>query len=134
MNEDETNRIYYHCAIHNYMSGYTGDEGYMILDTSTDDDDDVNMNTYYIEDFYQPGDTSTIDRSRHVDGHSKVIGMSFDGYPIYGPWGYNSSGAVAREVSSYRLRTGNEVAGNREEIVTPSTVTYAINMLQMVSF
>ena len=42
MNEDETNRIYYHCAIHNYMSGYTGDEGYMILDTSTDDDDDVN--------------------------------------------------------------------------------------------
>ena len=129
MNEDETNRIYYHCAIHNYMSGYTGDEGYMILDTSPEEEEDeVNMNTYYIEDFYQPGDTSTIDRSRHVDGHSKVIGMSFDGYPIYGPWGYNSSGAVAREVSSYRLRTGNEVAGNREEIVTPSTVTYAITV------
>ena len=32
MNADETNRIYYYCKFHRYMSGYTGDEGYMILD------------------------------------------------------------------------------------------------------
>tara|TARA_R100000008_G_scaffold48129_1_gene28557 strand:+ start:1 stop:2622 length:2622 start_codon:yes stop_codon:yes gene_type:complete len=54
--------------------------------------------------------------------------MSYDGYPIYGPWGYNSSGTVAREVSGYRLRTSGEHAGNRPEIVTASTVTYAVTI------
>ena len=128
MNEDEVNRIYYYCQHHRYMSGYEGDEGYMILDTTPEEEDEVNMNTYYVEDFYQPGDTSTIDRSRHVDGHSKVIGMSFDGYPIYGPWGYNSSGAVAREVSSYRLRTTLELPGARDDVSDESTTTYAVTI------
>ncbi|BCV01309.1 MAG: hypothetical protein CM15mV41_1200 [Caudoviricetes sp.] len=56
--------------------------------------------------------------------------MSFDGYPIYGPWGYNSSGAVAREVSSYRLRTTAELQGSRVSIgvTTTGTVTYAVTL------
>lgn len=28
------------------------------------------------------------DNLRHIDGHSKIIGISYDGYPIYGPFGY----------------------------------------------
>ena len=27
---------------------------------------------------------------RHPDGHSKIVGIAFDGFPIYGPFAYNS--------------------------------------------
>ena len=83
MNADETSRIYYYCAYHTYMSGYTGDEGYITFDSEVDDD--PLPNNYYITDFY--GGASP-DYSRHANGHSKILGMSFDGYPIYGPYGY----------------------------------------------
>ena len=88
-------------------------------------------NNYYLEDYYQSdsNNPNTIDRSRHVDGHSKILGMSFDGYPIYGPWGYNASGAVARETSSYRLRTTIELQGSRPQVNTVSNVTYAVTVV-----
>jgi len=42
-------------------------------------------------------------------GHSVIIGYAFDGFPIYGPYGYtnatNSSSGVSRMVSSYQLRS-----------------------------
>ena len=128
MNGSETNRIYYHCAYHRYMSGYAGDEGYMTLDSTSDTT--PLQNNYYIEDYYQSdaNDVSTIDYSRHVDGHSKVVGMSFDGYPIYGPYGYNSGGSAVRMTSSYRLKTTTELAGARPEVITASTVTYAVTV------
>lgn len=28
---------------------------------------------------------------KHADGHSKILGWSLDGYPIYGPFGYNQA-------------------------------------------
>ena len=31
------------------------------------------------------------DNIRHPDGHSKIIGYSFDGYPVYGPYGYTDA-------------------------------------------
>lgn len=43
-------------------------------------------------------------------GHSPIIGYAFDGYPIYGPWGYArpdgpaASGGLQRMSSGYRLR------------------------------
>ncbi len=126
MNEDETNRIYYYCKNHPDMSGQDGDEGYMII--SSDTSAETLTNNYYSEDYYQPGDASTIDRSRHVDGHSKILGMSYDGYPIYGPYGYNSSGNAAREVSSFRLKTNTELPGTRPQVTTASTVTYAVTI------
>ena len=128
MSEDETSRIYYYCANHRYMSGYAGDEGYMTLDTTAEEEDEVNMNNYYVEDFFGTEAAGTKDLSRHVDGHSKIIGMSFDGYPIYGPYGYNSSGAVARETSSFRLRTTAELQGARPAVNTASTVTYTVTV------
>lgn len=60
-------------------------------------------NTYF-------GDTSFgIDNFRHANGHSKIVGYAFDGYPIYGPYGYitreNSSSGVRQMSSSYRKKT-----------------------------
>jgi hypothetical protein len=39
--------------------------------------------------------------------HSPILGFAFDGFPIYGPYGYddpNGSGGIVRLESSYRLR------------------------------
>ena len=126
MNPDEGQRIYYYCKYHNHMSGYIGDEGYMTIKPNHPPERIVN--DYYTTNFYQSdlNDSDTIDYSRHPDGHSKILGLSFDGYPIYGPYGYNSSGTAAREVSSYRLKIGNEIDGTRPPINTASTVTYNV--------
>lgn len=41
--------------------------------------------------------------------HSPIVGFAFDGYPIYGPYGYtnpnSASGGVSRMESSYQLRS-----------------------------
>ena len=129
MNADETNRIYYYCKNHRYMSGASGDEGYMYLDPEIEIE--PHPNNYYLEDYYQSdsNDPATIDRSRHVNGHSKVLGMSFDGYPIYGPYGYTTGRTVGRMTSSYRLRTTAELPGTREEVVTASTETFTVTVV-----
>lgn len=41
--------------------------------------------------------------------HSPILGFAFDGFPVYGPYGYanpDGSGGVVRIESSYRLRSG----------------------------
>ena len=127
MNPDETSRIYYYCKNHPNMSGYDGDEGYMTLSPVLEEEE--HENNYYYKNYYQAdsNDPNTIDLSRHPSGHSKVLGMSFDGYPIYGPWGI-IDGTLSRETSSYRLRTTNEIQGARPEVVTASNVTYTVTV------
>ena len=124
MNADETNRIYYYCKNHPNMAGSSGDEGYMII--STDTSDEILTNNYYVENYYGSG--GTLDYSRRSDGHSKILGMSYDGYPIYGPWGYNSSGTAVRQVSSHRLRTTAELPGARPAVNTTGTTTYNVTV------
>ena len=124
MNGDENSRIYYFCKNHRYMSGYEGDEGYMTLDPTIEDH--TPTNNYYIENYYGSG--GTLDYSRRSDGHSKILGISYDGYPIYGPWGYNSSGTAVRQVSSHRLRTTAELPGARPAVNTPGTTTYTVTV------
>ncbi len=124
MNEDETNRIYYYCKNHPNMAGSSGDQGYMII--STDTSAEILTNNYYIENYYGSG--GTLDYSRRSDGHSKILGMSYDGYPIYGPWGYNSSGTAVRQVSSHRLRTTAELPGARPAVNTTGTTTYTVTV------
>ena len=124
MNADETNKIYYYCKNHPNMAGSSGDEGYMIL--STDTSAETLTNNYYVEDYYGSG--GTLDYSRRSDGHSKILGMSYDGYPIYGPWGYNSSGTAVRQVSSHRLRTTAELPGARPTVNTTGTTTYTVTV------
>ena len=131
MNADETNKIYYYCANHRYMSGYTGDEGYMILDTSAEEEDEVNMNNYYVEGFFGTAAAGTLDYSRYANGHSRILGMSFDGYPIYGPYG-KIGNTIAREKSGYRLRTVPELQGARPLVTTAGTVTYNVTMLSLI--
>ncbi len=45
----------------------------------------------------------------HPNGHSKIVGYAFDGYPIYGPYGYaqpmNASSGVVRMVSGYVVKS-----------------------------
>lgn len=59
----------------------------------------------------------------HPDGHSKILGIAADGYPIYGPYGYNqamdSTSGIDRMVSGYKLYP----ASNR-------TGTLAANLIQ----
>jgi hypothetical protein len=131
MNGDENGRIYYFCQYHSYMSGYSGDEGYMMRKLVHEQE--PLPNTYYKDNFYQSdsNDPNTIDKSRHVDGHSKILGMSFDGYPIYGPYGYvDSNRTVGRMTSSFRLRTTAELPGSRSTIGvnTAETITYTVTV------
>lgn len=44
----------------------------------------INSNTYY------SSTSHSGDYFRHTDGHSKILGFCFDGYPVYGPYGYTS--------------------------------------------
>src|SRR5262249_51406863 len=55
------------------------------------------------------GRTGTVYRERSAPWkHSPILGWMFDGYPIYGPYGYsdpqNPTSAVKRLKSSFRLR------------------------------
>lgn len=58
-----------------------------------------------------PGETSLISYLNgsltHSDGHSKILGWSLDGYPVYGPYGYNQpldpTTGVRAMVSGYTL-------------------------------
>ena len=49
-----------------------------------------------------------IDHFRHADGHSKIVGYMFDGYPVYGPYAYinatSSSSGTRQMLSSYRKK------------------------------
>jgi hypothetical protein len=53
--------------------------------------------------------------------HSPLIGFALDGYPVYGPYGWDASGQVQRIRSSYRLRpvTNRRVLPDGTEL-TPS--------------
>ena len=124
MNADENNRIYYYCNYHRHMSGYTGDEGYMVLDPEIEDE--PLSNNYFITNFFGTG--LSTDYSRHVTGHSRILGISYDGYPIYGPYGYNSNGNAIRQTSSYRLRAGAEIQGSREKVTTTGVISYSITV------
>lgn len=53
------------------------------------------------------------DYKRHPDGHSKILGMSFDGYPIYGPYGYSdrddANSTVIRMKPAYLPKLENRI-------------------------
>jgi len=71
------------------------------LTTSWNNETFWSSNSYYNDTSYDD------DHFRSADGHSKIIGVLFDGYPIYGPYGYtdatDSSSGVTRMTSSYKL-------------------------------
>jgi hypothetical protein len=65
--------------------------------------------TLYGSNTYFNGTSFGVDKFRHANGHSKILGFMFDGYPIYGPYGYvnpaNASSGFTQMTSSYRKKT-----------------------------
>lgn len=59
---------------------------------------------------YNPS-THTYAESPSMPGHSPIVGWAFDGYPIYGPYGYsianNATSPVRRMTSGYVMRDGS---------------------------
>jgi hypothetical protein len=62
----------------------------------------------------------------HADGHSKILGISADGYPVYGPYGYsvstNSASSIKRMGSGYTLNS----ADSREGTTASNTTLYPL--------
>ena len=49
-----------------------------------------------------------LDPGNSGEHHSPIIGFAFDGFPVYGPYGFansDGSGGIVRESSSYTLRS-----------------------------
>ena len=64
-----------------------------------------------------------------VTAHSPIVGWSYDGYPIYGPYGYsisnNASSGVRRMVSGYVQRDGRNGTDNLTNNLTTIPAWYA---------
>lgn len=86
-------------------------------------DNSWNTNRVYQATPYYNDSKYNGDRYRHPDGHSKIVGYCFDGYPIYGPYGYttamDSQGGITQQTSSYRTRT-NELTGRMSYQIKPA--------------
>jgi YHYH protein/FG-GAP repeat len=59
----------------------------------------------------------------HPDGHSKILGWSIDGYPVYGPYGYDNpkdnTSVVRYMKTGYQLKNINYRRGtNANDIIT----------------
>lgn len=67
---------------------------------------------------------------RHPDGHSKMVGIAFDGFPIYGPYGYSSPwdnlSAIEPMQSSYSTKStevdGRPAYGNTAQNPPPGSL------------
>jgi hypothetical protein len=68
----------------------------------------------------------------HTDGHSKIVGWSLDGYPIYGPFGYeqplDNNSLVRAMISSYTTYETSLDVPARNIDGALSTVTYPMGM------
>lgn len=85
----------------NYQNQYVYCNGNFLSncwDNKVYESNDYYYSTNYNGDYY-----------RHTDGHSKILGFCFDGYPIYGPFGYTDSeipsNGVSLMTSSYVLKS-----------------------------
>ena len=59
-----------------------------------------------IENDYDESTIQAVAQNTYDGNHSKVIGVAFDGYPIYGFWGYDDQMNVVEMKSSYQLKSG----------------------------
>ena len=59
-----------------------------------------------IENDYDESTIQAVAQNTYDGNHSKVIGVAFDGYPIYGFWGYDDQMNVVEMKSLYQLKSG----------------------------
>ena len=68
--------------------------------------DNAIMSTY--NDYYGSSQYNG-DNLRHPDGHSKLVGIAFDGFPVYGPYFYsdpwNNNSEIGLATTSYRVKS-----------------------------
>jgi hypothetical protein len=97
-------------GVYSYVDG-------LFLNTAWQDYKVWSKNSYYNNSSYLG------DHFRHPNGHSKIIGFCFDGYPIYGPYGYSdpysTTSSVIQLSSSY---------------ITYSPETYVIGRLPLFTY
>ena len=78
------------------------------------------------------------DHMRHADGHSKIIGFCFDGYPIYGPYSYqdpqNILSRVAHMSSSYRLKANDRHRPDKFKAVDTIDIDGELLTLELGTF
>jgi hypothetical protein len=59
-----------------------------------------------IKDDYDMSTPQAVAQNTYDGNHSEVIGVAYDGYPIYGFWGYDTDMNVVEMKSSYELKDG----------------------------
>ena len=59
-----------------------------------------------IENDYDESTIQAIAQNTYDGNHSQVIGVAYDGYPIYGFWGYDDDLNIVEMKSSYELKDG----------------------------
>ncbi|AIX25070.1 hypothetical protein Syn7803US110_74 [Synechococcus phage ACG-2014d] len=126
------NSVHTNIFDHDVYHGYPdNDNNYFFQDAKLIQSFASTNGLFSIKNYYSGSDFSG-DNARHANGHSKVLGLSYDGYPIYGPYGFseplNDQSAIKRIETSYRFKTGVEVDGNRAVINTPASITYTITV------
>ncbi|MDA0715596.1 MAG: YHYH protein [archaeon] len=55
---------------------------------------------------YDMSTPDVVAQNTNNSSHSAVIGVGFDGYPVYGFWGYDESMNIVEMKSSYKLKDG----------------------------
>ena len=59
-----------------------------------------------IKDDYDMSTPKAVAQNTYDGNHSKVIGVAYDGYPIYGFWGYDADMNIVEMKGSYELKDG----------------------------
>ena len=59
-----------------------------------------------IKDDYDMSTPQAVAQNTYDGNHSQVIGVAYDGYPIYGFWGYDDDLNIVEMKSSYELKDG----------------------------
>jgi hypothetical protein len=85
-----------------------------------------NDSKVYNSNIYYSGSNYNNDYFRHADGHSKIIGFCYDGYPIYGPFGYSdaedSNSTISLMTSSYVAKATDDHRPNNWKYTNSLTV------------
>ena len=88
------------CHGHNAMGGtyhYHADSNCMHWHAKEGED---------IKNDYDMSSPQAVAQNTYDGNHSEVIGVAYDGYPIYGFWGYDADMNVVEMKSSYELKDG----------------------------
>ena len=94
----------YHYNEYSFGSSWVSGEGHVSGPVGTTGTAEVSLISYLGGSLY------------HADGHSKILGWSLDGYPVYGPYGYNQrldcNSGVRLMKSSFKIESApNRVPG-----------------------